>query len=561
MNGTSSFDVVVIGSGAAGLVAALTAAHAAARVLVVEKTPWLGGTTALSEGMVWIPLNAHARARGLADSVGAAVDYLRAAAPASFAEARAQAYCACAADALEFVEAQSPVRYELADASIDYHPELPGATAGTRALRPLPYDARHLRADFAMLRPPLPTTLAWGGMMLSSGDHAHVLAMRRSVRSSAHVASLALRYMRDRALGSPRGTRLTNGNAVIAGLWTALRALHVPVWTNASAVALSTAGTRVVGVDVATPNLVRVEARSVVLACGGFPGSAPWTRRHVRHVAAGKPHVSLAPKTNTGDGLDLALSVGARLASTVAHPLAWTPASEVPQADGSSIPFPHYVDRAKPGVIAVTIAGVRFANEAMAYQRFVPAMIEATRGTPVGHVWLVADHRAVRNYGLGAAPPAPGRLGPFLRSGYLVSAASVDALAARLGIDPTALGRTIRRFNEDAVLGRDREFGKGDAPLDRAYGDPAVTPNPCLAPLEHGPYYAIRLVPGDIGSFVGLDVDANARVLRDAGVIEGLYAAGNDVCSPTGGEYPAAGVTVGAAMTFGYLAGRHATLR
>jgi succinate dehydrogenase/fumarate reductase flavoprotein subunit len=552
----TDFDVVVIGSGAGGLVAALAASVGGARVLVVEKTAAIGGTTALSEGMIWVPAN-NRSSRGRADTWSAAVDYLRAAAPTGFDATRARTYCANAAAALEFVETHSPVRYELATGSIDYHANLPGATAGIRAFRPRPFDARSLRADFRRLRTPLVTTMAWGGMMLSSDDYAHVLAMRHSLRSLVHVGGLAARYASDRLAGFPRGTRLTNGNAVVAGLYAALRARGVTFWTDANAVALHRVDDRVSGVEIRRPDRIDVRAtRGLVLACGGFPGNHEWMRRHLSHVAAGKPHRSMAPASNTGDGLELALAMGARLETRLEHPVAWTPVSLVPQRDGSSVPFPHYVDRAKPGVIAVTAAGSRFCNEAISYQQFVPAMIAATHPGDEGHVWLLADHRAVRRYGLGAAPPAPGRLEPFVRRGYLVRAASIAELAERLAIDPLSLEHTMRRFNADAAVGVDREFGKGESALNRAYGDANVRPNPCLAPLDTPPYYAVRLTPGDIGTFVGLAVDEHARVLGVAGPVPGLYAAGNDVASPTGGDYPAAGVTVGAAMTFGFLAGR-----
>ena len=223
------------------------------------------------------------------------------------------------------------------------------------------------------------------------------------------------------------------------------------------------------------------------------------------------------------------------------------------------MPFPHYIDRGKPGVIAVDLRARRFTNEAEPYHRFVPSMIRACQSDAEVAVWLIADARAVRSYGLGAVPPAPGRIGPFLRSGYLVAGNSPAALAEALGLEGAALARTIETFNCGARHGEDPEFGKGSTPFNRAYGDAAHTPNPCVAPLVEPPFYAVRVLPGDIATFIGLSTDACARVLDGSRrPIPGLYAAGNDMTSPFGGDYPAAGVTIGSAMTFGYIAGQHA---
>jgi len=556
-------EVIVIGSGAGGLMAALTAADAGLKTILLEKTHLVGGTTALSEGMIWVPANSHAQTTGAIDSADEASRYLLASAPDTLDSDRANAYCSSAAGMLDFLESKSGVRYELATASIDYHAELPGATRGIRSLRLKPFDGRSLGPWFARLRPPLATTMAWGGMMLSSPDYQHVLAMRRSLRSFTHVARLAARFGWDRLTGKARGTRLTNGNALVAGLLEAVQRSGVTVLTDATAESLVTANGAVTGVRVregATVTSVGA-SRGVVLACGGFPGDPAMQRQFLPHVAVGKEHVTLAPQTNTGDGLRLAVEAGARIRDHVSAPVAWTPASLVPQPKGPPVPFPHYVDRAKPGVLAVTPEGRRFCNEADSYHCFVPEMIKATASSPRGCVWLIADARAVRAYGLGAAPPAPGRISPFVRNGYLLAADSIAALADRLAAPRDELLRTIERYNADAAVGVDRDFGKGRSALNRAYGDASWEPNPCVGPLVEPPFYAVRLFPGDIGTFVGLDVDANARVRGERGPIPGLYAAGNDVASPTGGDYPAAGVTVGAALTFGFLAGRSLAAR
>ena len=426
-------------------------------------------------------------------------------------------------------------------------------------MNPAVFDARRLGPLFSLIRPPLDSTLVLGGMTITGHDLGDFFRIGRSARSTLHVARMVARYAWDRAGGATRGLRIGNGAGMIGALLLTLQDKGARVWRNAGAVALLQDGVRVAGATLmrdGIPMQVRA-ARGVLLACGGAPGDDAFRARHYAHVAAGKPHVSLAPATNTGDGLRLAQALGARLDTSLSQPAAWSPASLVPQPDGSLSPFPHYIDRAKPGIIAVDQRGQRFVNEACPYQEFVPAMVAAGMADPAVSCWLIADHPAQRRYGLGAAPPWPGRLASVQRSGYLISARTLAELAGKLGLDAGALQATVARFNASAVRGADPEFGRGTTPYDRAYGDAAHGPNPCLGPLDTGPFHAVKLHPGDIGTFHGLAADAEARVLRDDGPIPGLYVAGNDMVSLFGGTYPAAGITVGSAMTFGYTAARH----
>lgn len=554
---TQDCDLLVIGAGAAGLTAAVTAASRGLRVIVAEKTGFIGGTTALSEGMVWVPLSSHARRSGIADSEKTVLAYIQAAAGPRYDAARAQAYVRNAAPMLDLIEARTPARFTLSRYSLDYHQDLPGATTGARAFNPGLFDGGRLGDDFRRLRPPLASTMILGGMTIASSDLAHFFAMTRSAASFMHVGKVAARYGLDRLAGHARGTRIANGNGLIGALFLALKQAGVPVWTNAAVTRLIKRDGRIVGaallrdgraIEVATE-------QGVLLATGGFPGDGTLRRRYFAHERSGKRGYTLAPATNTGDGLRLAEEVGAALDETVSQPAAWSPVSLVPTASGP-VPFPHYVDRAKPGFIAVDARGKRFCDEAMPYQRFVPAMMAACEPDAQVAVWLVADHRAVRRYGIGAAPPAPGRLGPFLRSEYLARAGNPAELAARIGVDAAGLVATLDTFNAAAARGEDSSFNKGSTPFDRAYGDAAWGPNPCLAPLVSPPFYAVKLHAGDIATFVGLRTDAMARVLgADGAPLPGLYAAGNDAASLFGGDYPAAGITIGAAMTFGYVAG------
>jgi succinate dehydrogenase/fumarate reductase flavoprotein subunit len=557
----AELDLLVAGSGAAGLCGALTAHAQGLRVAVVEKTALVGGTSALSEGMAWIPCSAQARAAGVRDDPAQAVEYIRATAGRHFDEARARAYVAHAAGMLGFLERHSAARFELVAASMDYYPDAPGHLAGGRALRPCLFDGRRLGADFARLRPPLPTTMLWGGLPIASADLPHYFSLLRSWRARAHVARVVGRYAVDRLAGWPRGTRLGNGNALVAALWWSLREARVPVVTGVRLLALQREGGRVTGATVhgAAGERFVAARRGVLLAGGGFPADAALTRQLYPHLREGKNHVRIAPASNTGDTVRAALEAGARLDDGLASPAAWSPASVVPQSGGEAAPFPHYIDRGKPGIVCVDPAGRRFTNEAQPYQDFVRAMLAAAAGRERVEAFLVADHRALRRYGLGVVPPAPGRLGPHLASGYLVRGRTLAELAGRLGLPPGQLEATIARFNADARAGTDTEFQRGASAYHRAAGDPAHRPNPTLGAVEVAPFYAVRLQPGDIGTLAGLAADGHGRVLDGEGVpIAGLYAAGNDAASPLGGEYPAAGVTIGAALTFGFIAARHA---
>jgi hypothetical protein len=252
----------------------------------------------------------------------------------------------------------------------------------------------------------------------------------------------------------------------------------------------------------------------------------------------------------------LAENVGGVISDALVQPMAWAPTSWVPHL-GSA--FPHFVERAKPGVIAVDSKGRRFTNEAAVYHDFVPAMIDNANGSDRVEAWLIADHVAQRRYGLGAAPPAPGFLGPSIRSGYLKVAPSLRELAEKIGVDGVTLEESVGRFNTDAKQGLDTQFARGQSEQNRAYGDPDHGPNPCLGALQTAPFYAVNIQPGDLGSLVGLSIDARSRVLdKDKRPITGLYAAGLDAASMFGGHYPAAGVTVGSALTFGWIAARDA---
>jgi succinate dehydrogenase/fumarate reductase flavoprotein subunit len=552
-------DVLVVGSGAGGLSAAITARSHGLETLVVEKAALAGGTTARSGGWLWIPCNPHARRAGIADSREAAWTYLRHEAGNHFDPERVDAFLTHGPPMVEFFERETSLRFELGPTFADYHPDAPGGLAGGRSIVAAPIHGRDLGAALATLRPPL-AEITLAGLMIGSGKElTHFFNVTRSLRSALFVAGRLAAHGRDLALHR-RGMRLTNGNALAGRLLKSAADLGIPVLVSAAATALEREGRAVRGALVETADgTIRVAARhAVVLACGGFPHDLERRAALFPHARDGTGHWSPAPETNTGDGIRLGQSAGARLDASLPHAAAWVPVSRVPRPDGSHGVFPHFVDRAKPGVIAVTAAGRRFVNEANSYHDFVQALLAAIPpGAPI-KAFLLADHRTIRKYGLGFVKPFPLPLGPHLRSGYLARGRTLSELAEKAGIDAGALAGTVETYNRDAWEGRDTAFGKGSTAYNRSLGDPEHRPHPCIAPLEQPPFYAVEVVVGDLGTFAGLETDRFARVLDDAGsAIQGLYAVGNDMASIMGGNYPGGGITLGPAMTFGWIAGRH----
>lgn len=551
-------DVLVIGTGAGGLSAAVTAASLGLDVLAVEKEAHYGGTTARSGGWLWIPCSPVAKREGVEDSPEAARRYLQHETGNHFDADRVDAFLEQGPRMVEFMERDTELRFVLGPSFADYHPNAPGGTDGGRSICAAPFDARALGREKDRLRPPL-AEITFMGMMIGTGQELqHFFNVTRSLTSAAVVARLLGRFGRDLARHG-RAMRLTNGNALVGRLAKSAFDRGIPIWTDAPVTKLEMDEGRVTGATVMRQGQpCNVCARhGVVLATGGFPNDVERRRTLFRHAPTGAEHWSPAPPGNTGDGLRLAEKVGATVEDTYPNAAAWVPVSLVPRRDGSVGPFPHFVDRSKPGVIAVTREGRRFVNESDSYHDFVQAMVAAT-GSDEHCAWFMCDHPTLRRYGLGFAKPFPLPLAPVLRSGYLLRGRTLRELASNAGIDPAGLEATVSAYNEGARHGEDPAFGRGSTAYNRSLGDPAIKPNPCVAPIETGPFYAVKVVPGDLGTFAGLRADAHARVLDIDGIpIPGLYAAGNDLASIMGGNYPGGGITLGPAMTFGFIAAHH----
>ncbi|MBC8741767.1 FAD-dependent oxidoreductase [Paraburkholderia sp. UCT31] len=556
---TLTCDVLVIGSGAGGLSTAITARKHGLDVVVIEKEPFFGGTTAFSGGVLWIPGNRHAKSNGVSDTREAALTYMRSETGACFDAAAVDAFLDTGPEMLDFFERETTVKF-VPTLYPDYHPNVGGGVDIGRSVVAAPFDARALGEDISRLRPPL-KTITFIGMMFNSSnaDLKHFFNATRSLTSALYVAKRLASHLKDLALYR-RGVQITSGNALAARLAKSALDLGIPIHTNTAARELTVENGGVTGALVAGPQgeMRIVARRGVVLACGGFSHDVARIARAYPHLRRGGEHLSPVPRGNTGDGVGMAERLGARVAIRFPQPAAWMPVSRVPMSDGSVGVFPHLVDRYKPGVIGVTRAGKRFTNEANSYHDVGAAMIEASANERETAMWLICDHATIRKYGLGYAKPAPVPLGPLLRNGYLSKGRTLAELARNAGLDGMALEATVKRYNADAVRGEDREFGRGTTSFNRYLGDPEHQPNPCVAPIGDGPYYALKVVMGDLGTFDGISTNITGEVLDVKGApIAGLYAVGNDRASVMGGNYPGAGITLGPIMTFGYITGRH----
>lgn len=549
-------DLLVIGSGVGGLTAALTGALAGLRVAVLEHRAVIGGTSARSSGTVWIPDNPYLRAAGVTGDGQKAERYLSSLVGNRGEPAIWQAFLDAGPRMLADLNVRAGISFRPFMQAADYRQDQPGAATGGRSLEPLAFDGRLLDDDFARLASPLPELMLFGGMMVTRAEAAQLLRADRSPWAALLGLRLVARYLADR-LRYPRGTRLVLGNALVARLLRAVRTNGVPVATGVASRALVKQAGRVVGVGLATEGRVLRASRGVVLAGGGFSASAAW---RARELPAPTPQHTPAFEGCDGSTIELALAAGAMLGAEGLDNALWFPSSLATRPDGSTAVWPHIVlDRAKPGLIAVNQAGERFVNEGVSYHEFVRAMYRAHADTPAIPAWLVCDRAFIRRYGLGLIRPRAPSLAKYVASGYLREGATIAILAGKIGVPGASLEATVARANGFAPRGVDLDFGKGSDAYDRGNGDPAVTPNPCLGPISSPPFYAVAVLPTPLGTSRGLSADVHARVLDTGGApIPGLYVCGNDMQSAFGGEYPGAGGQLGQAMTFGWIAARHA---
>ncbi len=547
-----NIDIVVLGAGAAGMATALFASLAGLSPLVVERTEFVGGSTAYSAGSAWIPNTRHAQGAG--DSVERAATYLRNVIGNGSSEAMRRAFLEAGPAAVDLLEDKTDVHFRARPLHPDYETDVEGSTLWGRVLEAKPVSGRELGPLLALVRPPIPEFTILGGLMVNQTDVGHLLNMHRSPASLLHAARILGGHVRD-LLFYRRSMRLMMGNALAARLLLSLAKRNVAILTRTEVVEIE-AGGAVRLRQGATERRIAAK-RAVVLATGGL-GRHPAFRETL--YPPGVTGYNAGAPGHTGAAHDLALAIGARHGSSGGDAGFWTPMSVKPRPDGSTAVFSHFLlDRGKPGVIAVSQEGRRFVNENVSYHRFVQGMLAVDDPRKVSPAFLIADERALRSYGLGMVRPGRSGREAFQRDGYLVSAPTLEALAGQLGIDATALAETVARFNRFAENGRDEDFGRGETDYQRiTTGDPNHKPHPALAPLVEPPFHAVRIYPGEIGTSKGLVTDVDGRLLNVSGQpIAGLYACGNDMQSVMGGQYPGPGINLGPAIVFAYRVVEH----
>ncbi|WP_327351258.1 3-oxosteroid 1-dehydrogenase [Streptomyces sp. NBC_01304] len=537
------YDVVVVGAGAAGMTAALTAAKRGLSCVIVEKAATYGGSAARSGAGIWIPNNQVILGAGVPDTPQKAATYLAAVVGDEVPADRQRAFLEHGPGMLSFVMANSPLRFRWMDGYSDYYPELPGGLPMGRSIEPDQLDGNILGAELARLNPAYMTVPS--GMVVFSADYKWLTLSAVSAKGLA-VATECLARGTKAALHGEKP--LTMGQALAGGLRAGLLAAGVPLWLNTPLTDLhfeNGAARGVVVTQGGAPALVKAR-RGVVVGSGGFEHNAAMRAQYQRQPIG--TDWTVGAKENTGDGIRAGARAGAALG--LMDDAWWGPAIPLPGE-----PYFCLAERTLPGGLLINQAGARFVNEAAPYSDVVHVMYDKNPTAPDIPAWLIVDQNYRNRYLFKDISPTFVFPDSWYDSGAAHKAWTLDQLATRIGVPSAALKATVNRFNSLARNGKDTDFRRGDSAYDHYYTDPAITPNSCLAPLWLAPFYALKIVPGDLGTKGGMLTDARARVLRpDGSVISGLYAAGNASAAVMGHSYAGAGSTIGPAMTFGHIA-------
>jgi 3-oxosteroid 1-dehydrogenase len=537
-------DLLIVGSGGGGMAAALAAVDAGLSTLIVEKSESFGGSTAISGGGIWIPNNPTLRRKRIVDDRASVLRYLETITGGTVPRARLEAFVDNGPPLMELLDASPHLDFFWVKGYSDYHPEEEGGRPMGRTIEAKPFDTRKLGEDEKhqrrnMMKGPM-------GLWVTAKDYHDLAMVKRTWKGRLTVLIAAWRVVSNIFR---RRNMATGGRALIARMRMALKDAGVPLWlsTPAQDLILGEDGT-VKGMTVVRDGkIVRVRGRrGVLLASGGFEHND--TMRETYLPEGGRVNVSAGAVENQGDGILAGQRIGAEV--DLMDDAWWMPSVRHPK--GAVIPL--VSERAIPRAVIVSAEGRRFTNEAAPYVNFVHDQLAG------GHVpaWFIMDATARSRYPFAQSLPGQDFHRSFYEGGVVHKAATLAELAERIDVPADALEETIRRFNGFARAGRDEDFGRGDSAYDRYYGDPTLD-NPNLDEITDGPFYAIRIEVGDLGTKGGLVCDEHSRVLRaDGTVIEGLYATGNASASVMGNEYAGAGATIGPAMTFGYVAARHA---
>jgi 3-oxosteroid 1-dehydrogenase len=544
---TLTYDVVVVGAGASGMAAALTAAKRGLSVVVIEKAATFGGSVARSGAGIWIPNNSVILAAGVPDTPAKAAEYLAAVVGTVVPADRQAAFLANGPAMISFLMNNSPLGFRWMEGYSDYYPELPGGMPNGRSIEPAVFNGNLLGSQLANLNPayiPVPA-----GEVVYSADYKWINIAAVNAQGAAVAAETVARYVAAVLAGIKP---LTMGQALAGGLRAGLLSANVPVWLNTPLVSLQqNAAGRVTGV-MATQGGAQLQINAtsgVIVGSGGFEHNLAMRDEYEQQPIG--IDWTVAAASNTGDGIEAGLSIGAAL--DLMDDAWWGPTIPLPDE-----PYFCLAERTLPGGLMVNAAGVRFVNEAAPYSDVVHAMYRLNATAPDIPAWLIVDQNYRDRYLFRDVLPTLPFPASWYSSGAVFKSATLTGLATQIGVPSAALAATVARFNGFAVTGKDLDFGRGNSAYDHYYTDPAVTPNSCLAALWLPPFYAFKIVPGDLGTKGGMVTDASARVLTTAGtVIAGLYAAGNASAAVMGHSYAGAGSTIGPAMTFGYVAANY----
>ncbi|WP_321818693.1 MULTISPECIES: FAD-dependent oxidoreductase [unclassified Paraburkholderia] len=547
----STYDVVVIGSGVAGLTTAVVAANHGLKVLVVEKSDLFGGTTAFSSGGAWIPNNPYMESVDQHDTPEDAYTYLRATLGDSYDPALVKAFVETGPEMLRYMDTKTHVRFYPVLLP-DYHPCEPGAKVA-RTIIAEAFDGRRLGRSIRHVRNPLPGFVAFGSFQTDMQHAPKLTSAFRTWKGFRFSTKRMAGFVRDLALYG-KGTHMAHGNALVGRLMKSAIDAGVTLRRATPAVRLVKDAEKVIGlvIKVDRAEVMVTVRKGVVLASGGFGANSKMLEKY---IPLPDVHLSAQPIENVGDGIRLGQEAGGAFAHPNVSNGIWAPCSAHRAPDGSiKSVFPHFgPDRGKPGTIIVDIQGRRFANEASPYQEFVSHM----NANGIRKAWFIGHKTALRKYGMGVAMPSPLPYRHLIRDGYLFEAPTITELAQKIDVPIDNLEQTVACFNEFALQGRDPNFLRGANSYDNAQGDLAHSPNPNLGPLCDAPFYAIEIHPGDCSTTLGMKTTPDGEVLSTEGApIPGLFAVGLDMNSLMYGRYPGGGSSIGPALVFGYRAGK-----